>query len=702
VRPGRLGSAQRNSLQTREPGNLPGGVNAFFLFERKRESLPSPVRANVRAHIPIRLAAAALLALAAAARAGEAAPAPTQESQGGLDGGDPTTVDAATVEIVADRPAGVPAAQVTVIDPLRYAAGEVRSIAELLTTAPGVTIHAAGGPGQQSTLSLRGASADESLVLFDGIPLQGPGGGAIDLSTVPVLLLERIVVTRGVLSAQLGAGALGGAVELIPRAPERERLAGGTQLSLGSFGTAQLGGDLSVPLGQGALLAAVQLERTAGDFDYSRQLTPDVPSAPFYDFTRANADSRRASVILHFADRLLPATELDLVAQATAGERGLPGPSTATTPRSRALDQGGLAGARLSGSWGSAIWSARAWTRFDHLELRGVEIIGDCSDGTPGCPRQSERSVSGRGQLEVQAPLGERQWLRATASGGDELISGSPTGFHSRGLGSLALADDIRLSDRASLHPALRLDQAGRDLGLSPALGASLRPLGPDHPLELRASAGASFRAATLSELYLDQGGVVPAPDLRPEHALSADAGVAFHTGRLAFSAGVFLSQYTDLILYEQYPPAKARPFNIGKARIGGVELEAVVTLPQGFVAEASYTFLDAINLRPGLQENHHLSYRPPQRLFVRLARRGDRLEGYAEFSATSQMPRNQFDTAFLPAQRLISIGAGVRTFGPVWLDLEAKNLLDDRTLEDLFQYPLPGLSITALLRARL
>ena len=118
-------------------------------------------------------------------------------------------------------------------------------------------------------------------------------------------------------------------------------------------------------------------------------------------------------------------------------------------------------------------------------------------------------------------------------------------------------------------------------------------------------------------------------------------------------------------------------------------------------MAEASYSFLDAVNLREGIEGGHHLSYRPPHRLFARLARRGDRLEGYAEGNATSSMPRNNFDTASLPGQLLLNAGIGARVAGPVWLDVEAKNLLDDRTHEDLFQYPLPGLTLAALARAR-
>jgi hypothetical protein len=65
-------------------------------------------------------------------------------------------------------------------------------------------------------------------------------------------------------------------------------------------------------------------------------------------------------------------------------------------------------------------------------------------------------------------------------------------------------------------------------------------------------------------------------------------------------------------------------------------------------------------------------------------------------------MPRNQFDTAFLPAQLLINAGAGARVAGTLWIDVEAKNLLDDRTMQDLFQYPLPGLSLAVIARARL
>ena len=303
-----------------------------------------------------------------------------------------------TIEIAGERPAGsarAPGATSTVVEAAKFG-GEVRSVAEMLASAPGVTIHGTGGPGQAASLSLRGASADESLILLDGIPLQGPGGGSIDLATLPAALLDRMVVSRGVLGAQLGAGALGGAVELQPRGAGG-RAAGGLQASTGSFGTAQLAADGNLQLGvAGSALFGIQLDRTGGGYDYAARVPPEAPA--YYGFTRQNADARRASALVRVEQPLSPSSELDLLLQGTAGDRGLPGPSTAITPRSRALDQGGVAGVRIRGESGEVAWAVRAWGRVDRLELRGVQLFQDCQDGAADCPRADQRSSAARAE----------------------------------------------------------------------------------------------------------------------------------------------------------------------------------------------------------------------------------------------------------------------------------------------------------------
>jgi vitamin B12 transporter len=604
-----------------------------------------------------------------------------------------------TIEVRGDRREGSPRAPATagtVID-LEQFGGEIRSVADVLLASPGVSIHALGGPGQAATMSLRGATADESLVLLDGIPLQGPGGGAIDLATLPVTLLDRMVVNRGVLGAQFGAGALGGALELLPRRA-RETMTGGVLLSTGSFGTIRAALDGAAPAGAGSAVVGVQLDRTAGDFDYARQLTPGLPDAPYFGYTRQNADSKRGSALARVAQSLTPSTELDFLTQASIGDRGLPGPSSAITLHSRERDQSVLAGLRLRTANDDSAWSLRAWGRFDRVELRGVQPFGDCVDGTSDCPRIDQRASAVRAEAEGKFAVGEAQWLSATVSAGQERVHGDSIGAYYRNLLSLAARDDLTLPAGFALHPAVRVDKVGSDNGASPALTASWRTT---ELLEVRAGWGLSFRPPTLNELHLESGGIVSNPDLRPERAWSLDAGATLSFGDASISGGVFWSHYRDLIVYELFPPAKVKPFNVGSARIAGAELQALVKLPLGVFAQASYSWLDAVNLRPGDQQNQQLPYRPPHRLFVRVARHDDRFDTWAESSFTSAMPRNSFGSANVASQLVLNAGAGLRAAGPLWIHLEARNLLDDQTLEDLFQYPLPGRSIALIARAR-
>lgn len=701
------------------------GLRRPLPFASPRPPGPKAARSPL---LPGRLVAWAFaVALGAAGAGARGQPEPPQPAPPPPEAGPTAGAEAAregppaelpAVDIVAERPEGsrrAPAAQSTVVVADRFQ-GEGRTVAELLGTAPGVVPRGSGGPGQTTTFSLRGASADESLVLLDGIPLQGPAGGSIDLATLPASLLSRLVVSRGVLGAQLGAGALGGALEIVPlTAPARA--GGGAQASYGSFGTAQLAADGGGPVGGGHIVGAVQLDTTRGDFWYARQLTPSIPDSPFTDEQRANADARRASALVRFDVRPSAATELDVLFQGTAGDKGLPGAIGSFTPDSRARDQSGLLGARLRGGEGEAVWTARAWVRGDRLEVLGLGsgFGTDCVPGTPGCDPDLSRFVAARGEGEVGLPLGAAHWLTLSAGGGGEWLSATGTGRRRRATGSLSVADEAQLLDGTlSLHPAVRADLAGDVWGISPGLAATARPFtgrAADASafgralaaIEFRAGVGRSFRPASFSELYLQQGASAPNPALEPERAFSIDGGVAFRGERLLLSAGLFWSRLQDLIVYEQFPPARIKPFNVGAARIQGAELQAHLQLPLGFAAEAAYSYLDAVNRRPAPTEiGQRLPYRPPHRLFARAAHRGDRLEGFFELTWTSSMPRNAYGTATLPAQLSLDAGVGARLAGTLWLDVAARNLLDDRTRQDLFQYPLPGLSVAVLARARL
>src|SRR5262249_49370477 len=176
----------------------------------------------------------------------------------------------------------------------------------------------------------------------------------------------RMVISRGVLGAQFGAGALGGVVELVPVRARGDRLQGEARLLAGSFGTFGASGSVATPwAGEGKGIFAAELDRTGGAFPYDQQLTPETAGSPYYEFTRENADAWRASTLLRAASPIGSGAELDLLFQGSLGERGIPGPASAPTPRSRQLDQSGTLGARVRGAAGPAALSVRAWGALD-------------------------------------------------------------------------------------------------------------------------------------------------------------------------------------------------------------------------------------------------------------------------------------------------------------------------------------------------
>jgi outer membrane cobalamin receptor len=88
----------------------------------------------------------------------------------------------------------------------------------LLRRSSSLTAH----PTSQG-VSLRGlgpSGASRTLVLFDGTPLNDPFGGWVYWNRLPVSALQSVEVARGALSQLYGSAALGGAIQLLPRAPQ--------------------------------------------------------------------------------------------------------------------------------------------------------------------------------------------------------------------------------------------------------------------------------------------------------------------------------------------------------------------------------------------------------------------------------------------------------------------------------------------------
>jgi outer membrane cobalamin receptor len=85
---------------------------------------------------------------------------------------------------------------------------------QLLSELPGVSVTRLGGLGSMATLSLRGSSANQVEVYFDGVPLSAASGGGVDIGLIPVVDLDSVEVYRGMSPIGFGSSAIGGIVSL--------------------------------------------------------------------------------------------------------------------------------------------------------------------------------------------------------------------------------------------------------------------------------------------------------------------------------------------------------------------------------------------------------------------------------------------------------------------------------------------------------
>jgi outer membrane cobalamin receptor len=158
---------------------------------------------------------------------------------------------------------------VTSIDRAAIEQSGAGDLADILQQQGGVVVTRAGGPGSPATASMRGSSANQVLVLVDGVPQNQAVSGSADLSLVRLDNVEKISVVRGAQSARYGQQALGGAIVVETRRPvgvEAQADAGA-----GTYGARALAGRASVGRSTaGGVAASVSgaYNDFAGDFPY--------------------------------------------------------------------------------------------------------------------------------------------------------------------------------------------------------------------------------------------------------------------------------------------------------------------------------------------------------------------------------------------------------------------------------------------------
>jgi len=526
------------------------------------------------------------------------------------------------ITVTAERP-GLRAAPVTrsrtVISQVELARMNARTVADALETVPGVHVFDSGGAAGSKRISLRGGAASQTLILLDGKRMDSGQNDAVDLSNLPLSIVENIEIIRGNLSALYGANAVQGVINITTRTPGGKHPAT-ARFSAGSFGERVYGADASAKLSAVELLASAEHGDYTGNFGYTdlrgRKQTREN-TQKYYNsfFGKIRTTGKRYSAAAQgYSYR--------------AGQ-GLPGIIYQETPRAYSE----YAKYIFSVS-GTVIPAPRFSTEFAFSYHRSSTHNSN-PDGfrfdtaSRNSTRQAElvQHVHFSGKSSVQLGVSHKKdMLRHD----DNFIPAFSIGDKWQEVNAAFLSGRVRIPvaaffDRIDLHAALRYDNHNRiKPQTSPAAGLALSRAGI-YEIIIRGNYGKSYRPPTFDDLYYEGFRVQGNPELLPERGRGGDAGIEVSVplcGTLRMEYTYFHTVIEDIILWRKRFDGVFTPANIARSALFGSESSLEWKSPGNHVVlTLNHSFTRALNQSgERTTNNKQLPHRPVHTTFLRAA----------------------------------------------------------------------------------
>ena len=596
------------------------------------------------------------------------------------------------------------------------------SAAELLSELPGVVVTRLGGLGAQSTLSIRGSTADQVGVFLDGIPLNAALGGGVDLGLVPIGDMGRMEIYRGQSPVAFGAAAMGGVVSITT--PEIGVPTASAEVGGGSFGTGYGGFQASGQEGRFGVSLGLHTLQSQGDYSYHFNNGTAFDPSDDTVRTRGNNQLGQLDGVARLQMKLDGGRRVVASFWYLDRDQGLPGNGI------REVFDAGLSTRR-------AIAALRYESQEDlgessklSIQLYDVDTEQRLEDPNAevGLGQQRTRDRTVRMGLMANASKAIGEWAqvsgvldsRRETFSPQNLLRGSWDGPPAERLMAAAgLEAQVRAAARLSFVPSVRLEAAHDEMLQRDFQGdySADRPENYFLPnfrfgtiwratdwLQLRSNIGRYARLPSLRERYGNTGLFLGNPSLRPESGLNTDAGFVLQFVspiQIRLDTAAFLAWSDDLIQLQR-GSYYVRAANLVSARIRGVESSATLAFSRRLHFIGQTTFTDARDTSDiAASRGKQLALRPRWRAYARPELRDIALSGgagwnWGAYGDLEYTAGNYLDPANLVAMSSRTIwGAGTHLqIASTGFRVRASvRNLSDAQVFDLSGYPLPGRS---------
>ena len=470
------------------------------------------------------------------------------------------------------------------------------SVVDYLRLDPSLNLQARAGNGVQADLSIRGTTFEQSLILLNGLRINDPETGHLNLDIpVPLDAVTRIDILHGSGSTFYGSDAIGGAVNLLTQAPPPGLTvvasAGG-----GSYGSIEQHLRASYARGH----AATQLtgsRDTSDGFIADRNYSSNALASETWLTLKPGAPQYSSDILLAASDR-------------PYGANLFYGPydSQERTKGWFASVQQQL-GARTAASFG--------YRRHSDLFV----LFAD----QPQIYENNHVTTSYEGALRRADSLSSNITLSYGLEADGDAIRSNSLGRHARNQGAGYANLSLSALGRFSLSLGARDEilSGGNNVFSPSAAGAYTLT----HTLRLRASASHGFRLPTYVDLYYADPTTIGNPNLKPESSWSYEGGLDWtpNSGRLTLTSTAFRLQQKDSIDYSKLALATAaltfaEPYqavNIQNLNLTGAESTLRLRLPGTQLLQFSYAAVRAASPPPNLLSEYAYNYAAQNAVFL-------------------------------------------------------------------------------------
>ncbi|NEX94742.1 TonB-dependent receptor [Caulobacter sp. 17J65-9] len=473
-----------------------------------------------------------------------------------------TTADASDVDEVVVTATRLPtpvelAPGARVIDEAEIERSGAVFAADLLDTVPGLSVFQNGAYGGVASVRMRGASADKTLVLVDGVPQNDPSqpAGSFDFAAFDLGDVSRIEILSGPQGSLWGSDAIGGVISFTTRELDGAR----ADIEVGSYETVRV-----------SAAAGRSTERWALSVNAASFATDGISKAD-------KADGN---------------TERDGLVSRTAGLKG-----RYTINEKVRLD--------------AAVRYARAEADIDGYPVFSLEDTPETSDS---------ESWSGLVRAVVDGPLDfqhqlsfnrytidrarpDERWA-ATFGVEQEDVRADLSDGSSAEQGAFSAFGVVRVKpvDRLTVTGSLRRDDPEKIKAVTTGRASATLDLG--WGVSLQGSWGQGFKTPTISEAMCDFCSPPgPSLGLKPERAEGWDIGIAWASADGRFDASVTgyrLAVRDQIDFFFDPSDFSFRYRNIDRTQTRGLEAEASAELVDGVTLQAAYAYTDAEDATTG------------------------------------------------------------------------------------------------------